>query len=245
MADILVIIPARMASSRLPRKPLAELAGRPMILHVMERAQQADIGPVVVATDAAAIVAVVNAAGGRAVMTRDDHPTGSDRINEAADILDPDRRVGIVVNVQGDMPSVEPSAIRAALTPLSDGAVDIATTAAEIHDPALRADPNSVKVVGSPLSAARLRALYFTRATAPWGEGPLYHHFGLYAFRRPALARFVSLPQSPLERRERLEQLRALEAGMRIDVAIVERAPPEVNVPADLAAASAALRAPM
>jgi 3-deoxy-manno-octulosonate cytidylyltransferase (CMP-KDO synthetase) len=245
MADILVVIPARLASSRLPRKPLAELAGRPMILHVMERAQQADIGPVVVATDADAIVAVVTAAGGRAVLTRDDHLSGSDRVNEAADLLDPDRRVGIVVNVQGDMPSVAPSAIRAALTPLSDGAVDIATTAAEIHDAALRADPNAVKVVGSPLGAERLRALYFTRATAPWGEGPLYHHFGLYAFRRQALARFVSLPPSALECRERLEQLRALEAGMRIDVAIVERAPPEVNVPADLAAADAALRAPL
>jgi len=244
MTEILVVIPARMASSRLPRKPLAELAGRPMILHVLERAQQAAIGPVVVATDADAIMAVVTAAGGRAVMTRDDHPSGSDRVNEAADILDPDRRAGIVVNVQGDMPSVAPSAIRAALAPLTDDAVDIATTAAEIHDPALRADPNSVKVVGCRLSAERLRALYFTRATAPWGEGPLYHHFGLYAFRRPALARFVSLPQSPLERRERLEQLRALEAGMRIDVAIVERAPPEVNVLGDLAAANAALRAP-
>jgi 3-deoxy-manno-octulosonate cytidylyltransferase (CMP-KDO synthetase) len=242
MADVLVIIPARMASSRLPQKPLAELGGRPMILHVVERAQEADIGPVVVATDAPAIVSAVTAAGARAILTRDDHPSGSDRVNEAADLIDPERRAAIVVNVQGDMPSVAPSAIRATLAPLADHAVDIATAAAEIHDPTVRTDPNSVKVVGSLLSAARLRALYFTRATAPWGEGPLYHHFGLYAFRREALARFVSLPPSPLERRERLEQLRALEAGMRIDVAIVERAPPEVNVPEDLAAARAALR---
>jgi 3-deoxy-manno-octulosonate cytidylyltransferase (CMP-KDO synthetase) len=230
-----------MASIRLPGKPLAVLAGRPMIVHVMERAQTARVGPVVVATDAAEIVDVVTAAGGRAVMTRDDHASGSDRVREAADIVDPKRRAGIVINVQGDMPTVDPDAIRAALAPLSDPLVDIATTAAPIRDPGARTDPNVVKVVGSPIGPDRLRALYFTRATAPWGEGPLYHHFGLYAFRREALARFVALPASTLERREKLEQLRALEAGMRIDVSIVERAPPEVNVPDDLAPAEAAL----
>ena len=240
--DVLVLIPARMASTRLPGKPLADLCGRPMILHVLERAVAAAVGPVVVATDSAEIVAAVTAAGGRAVMTRDDHESGSDRVHEAADLIDPERRASIVVNVQGDMPSFEPSAIAAALRPLADAQVDIATTAAEIRDPAARDNPNFVKVVGSPVAPGRLRALYFTRATAPWGEGPLYHHFGLYAFRRDALGRFVGLPPSALERREKLEQLRALEAGMRIDVAIVERAPPEVNTPKDLELLRAAMR---
>ena len=213
-----------------------------MILHVLERAAAAAVGPVVVATDSAEIVAAVTAAGGRAVMTRDDHQSGSDRVHEAADLIDPERRASIVVNVQGDMPSLEPGAIAAALTPLADPQVDIATTAAVIRDPAARDDPNFVKVVGSPVAADRLRALYFTRANAPWGEGPLYHHFGLYAFRRDALRRFVALPPSTLERREKLEQLRALEAGMRIDVAIVDRAPPEVNTPEDLELVRAAMR---
>jgi 3-deoxy-manno-octulosonate cytidylyltransferase (CMP-KDO synthetase) len=175
-------------------------------------------------------------------MTRGDHESGSDRVHEAADLIDPERRASIVVNVQGDMPSFEPSAIAAALRPLADAQVDIATAAAEIRDPAARDNPNFVKVVGSPVAPGRLRALYFTRATAPWGEGPLYHHFGLYAFRRDALGRFVGLPPSALERREKLEQLRALEAGMRIDVAIVERAPPEVNTPEDLELLRAAMR---
>ena len=242
LSDVLVIIPARMASSRLPGKPLADLGGRPMIAHVVERAQAARIGPVVVATDSEEIAAAVAAAGGKPVMTRSDHPSGSDRVREAADIVDPGRSAAIVVNVQGDMPTLAPATIRAALAPLTDPLVDIATTAAPILDPAARTDPNVVKVVGSPLGPNRLRALYFTRATAPWGEGPLYHHFGLYAFRREALARFVALPASTLEQREQLEQLRALEAGMRIDVALVERAPPEVNVAADLARALAALR---
>ena len=213
-----------------------------MILHVLERATAAAVGPVVVATDSAEIVAAVTAAGGRAVMTRDDHESGSDRVHEAADLIDPERRASIVVNVQGDMPSFEPGAIAAALRPLADPQVDIATTAAEIRDPAARDNPNFVKVVGSPVAADRLRALYFTRANAPWGEGPLYHHFGLYAFRRDALGRFVALPPSTLERREKLEQLRALEAGMRIDVAIVDRAPPEVNTPEDLELARAVMR---
>ena len=240
--DILILIPARMAATRLPGKPLADIAGLPMIVHVLERATAAAVGPVVVATDSAEIVAAVNQAGGRAVMTRDDHESGSDRVHEAADLVDPERRAGIVVNVQCDMPSFEPGAIAAALRPLADPAVDIATAAAEIRDPAARDNPNFVKVVGSPVAADRLRALYFTRATAPWGEGPLYHHIGLYAYRRAALERFVKLPPSPLERREKLEQLRALEAGMRIDVAIVDRAPPEVNTAEDLELLRAVMR---
>jgi 3-deoxy-manno-octulosonate cytidylyltransferase (CMP-KDO synthetase) len=242
MADVLVLIPARMASTRLPGKPLADICGRPMIVHVLERATAAAVGPVAVATDSEAIVAAVTKAGGRAVMTRGDHESGSDRVHEAADLVDPQRTASIVVNVQGDMPSLAPDAIAAALRLLADPEVDIATAAAEIRDPSARDNLNFVKVVGSPVSPDRLRALYFTRATAPWGEGPLYHHFGLYAFRREALARFVALPPSSLERRERLEQLRALEAGMRIDVAIVDRAPPEVNTPEDLELLRTAMR---
>jgi 3-deoxy-manno-octulosonate cytidylyltransferase (CMP-KDO synthetase) len=223
--DVLVVIPARMASNRLPGKPLADIAGRPMIVHVLERATAAAIGPVIVATDSPEISAVVEAAGGRAVRTGAGHPSGSDRIHEAAKIVDPDRCAGIIVNVQGDFPTLEPNDIRAALGPLTDAAVDIATLAAEIREPAERDNPNVVKVVGTPVAPNRLRALYFTRATAPYGEGALYHHSGLYAYRRAALDRFVALPPSPLERRERLEQLRALEAGMRIDVAIIAAVP--------------------
>ena len=234
MADILILIPARMASSRLPGKPLADIAGEPMIVHVMRRAQAAQLGPVAVATDSEAIAACVEKAGGRAVMTRADHASGSDRIHEALDIADPQRRAGIVVNVQGDLPTLSPSDIVAATGPLADPAVDIATLAAEITRPADRTDPNVVKVVGTPVAERRLRALYFTRATAPTGDGPLYHHIGLYAFRRATLVRFVRLPPSALEQRERLEQLRALEAGMRIDVAIVDSVPLGVDTPEEL-----------
>jgi 3-deoxy-manno-octulosonate cytidylyltransferase (CMP-KDO synthetase) len=170
-------------------------------------------------------------------MTAASHASGSDRIFEALEAVDPQRRASIVLNVQGDLPTLPPSDIAAALGPLADPAVDVATIAAEIHRPQERSDPNVVKVVGTPVAARRLRALYFTRATAPAGEGPLYHHIGLYAFRRAALARFVALPPSPLEERERLEQLRALEAGMRIDVTIVDSVPLGVDTPEDLARA--------
>jgi 3-deoxy-manno-octulosonate cytidylyltransferase (CMP-KDO synthetase) len=241
MADtqVLTVIPARMASTRLPDKPLAEIAGTPMIVHVLRRAEAAGIGPVVVATDSEAIFACVEKAGGRAVMTRADHVSGSDRISEALESADPDGRYGIVLNVQGDLPTIDAADIRAALAPLADPAVDIATLAAEIVRAEERTNPNVVKVVGSPIAPKRLRALYFTRATAPAGEGPLYHHIGLYAYRRTALARFVTLPPSPLELREKLEQLRALEAGMRIDVAIVGGVPLGVDTPEDLERARA------
>jgi len=241
MPDVLTLIPARMASTRLPGKPLADIAGEPMIVHVLRCAQAADIGPVVVATDSAAVAAVVDKAGGSAVMTRPDHACGSDRIFEALGKVDSERRAEIIVNLQGDLPTIGPADIRAALTPLADAAVDIATLAAEIKVAAERGNANVVKVVGTPVAPARLRALYFTRATAPAGEGPLYHHIGLYAFRRAALERFVKLPPSPLERREKLEQLRALEAGMRIDVEIVETVPLGVDTPEDLEKARAML----
>lgn len=241
MTDVLILIPARMAATRLPGKPLAEIAGTPMIVHVVRRAEEAEIGPVVVATDAREVAMAVEKAGGRAVLTRADHPSGSDRIFEALGQVDPQGSAKIVVNVQGDLPTLAPSAIAAALTPLTDAAVDIATLAAQITAAKERTDPNVVKVVGTPVSPGRLRALYFTRASAPTGEGPLYHHIGLYAYRRPALERFVKLAPSPLERRERLEQLRALEAGMRIDVALVDGVPLGVDTPEDLETARAML----
>jgi 3-deoxy-manno-octulosonate cytidylyltransferase (CMP-KDO synthetase) len=234
MADVLIVIPARMAATRLPGKPLADIGGAPMIVHVLRRAQAAAIGPAVVATDSEAIAAAVAKADGRAVLTRADHATGSDRIFEALEQIDPDGHVKVIVNLQGDLPTLAPAAITAVLTPLNDPAVDIATLAAEIASAEERSDPNVVKVVGTPVSPGRLRALYFTRAAAPAGDGPLYHHIGLYAFRRAALETFVKLPPSPLERREKLEQLRALEAGMRIDVALIDTVPLGVDTPEDL-----------
>ncbi|RBP17296.1 3-deoxy-manno-octulosonate cytidylyltransferase (CMP-KDO synthetase) [Roseiarcus fermentans] len=241
MANPLVLIPARMASTRLPGKPLADICGEPMIVHVWRRAVEADIGPVVVATDDSRVAAAVQAAGGRTVMTRADHPSGSDRIFEAAGTVDPHGRHDVVVNVQGDLPTIEKGAIRACLAPLADVRVDIATLAAPIVRESEKDDPNVVKAVGAEIAPGRLRALYFTRARAPWGEGALLHHIGLYAYRRAALARFVALPPSALERRERLEQLRALEAGMRIDIAVVDAFPLGVDTADDLERARAAL----
>jgi len=240
-SDVLVLIPARMHATRLPGKPLADIAGKPMIVHVVERAREAALGPVWVATDAPEILRTVEGAGHRAVMTRADHASGSDRIFEALGIIDPGGEAQIVVNLQGDLPTVEARAIRAALSLLEDEAVAIGTIAAEIREPSERTDPNVVKVVGTPVAAGRLRALYFTRASAPAGEGPLYHHIGLYAYRRKALENFVRLPPSMLEKRERLEQLRALEANMRVDVAIVDAVPLGVDTPADLDKARALL----
>ena len=232
--DTLVLIPARMASTRLPGKPLADIAGQPMIVHVWRRAAEAGIGRPVVATDSAEVHAAVEAHGGEAVMTRADHESGSDRIWEAVEKIDPQARARFILNIQGDLPTVDPSTIAACLAPLLDGPADIATAAATITRDEEKTNPNVVKAVGTPLGDSRLRALYFTRATAPWGEGPLYHHIGLYAYRREALEKFVALKPSPLERREKLEQLRALEAGMRIDVAIVDTVPLGVDTQADL-----------
>ncbi len=234
MANPIVLIPARMASSRLPGKPLADICGEPMIVEVWRRALEAGVGPVVVAADDPRVVAAVEAAGGRAVMTRADHQSGSDRIFEALSAVDSACAHDIVVNVQGDLPTIERAAVRACLAPLADEAVDIATLATPITRAEEKDDPNVVKAVGTEIAPGRLRALYFTRARAPWGEGELLHHIGLYAYRRDALRRFVELPPSPLERRERLEQLRALEAGMRIDVALVDVAPLGVDAPEDL-----------
>jgi 3-deoxy-manno-octulosonate cytidylyltransferase (CMP-KDO synthetase) len=231
---ILVLIPARMAATRLPGKPLIDIGGLPMIVHVLRRAEEARIGRVAVATDTPEIAAAVKAHGGAVVMTRPDHPSGSDRIYEALRAIDPAGETEIVVNLQGDFPTISPDNIRDVLPPLTDPAVDIATLAAQIHTEEESANPNVVKAVGSPIGPRRLRALYFTRATAPHGDGPRYHHIGLYAYRRAALERFVALPPSPLEQQEKLEQLRAMEAGMRIDVTIVDTVPRGVDTPADL-----------
>jgi len=234
-----VIIPARLASTRLPGKPLADIGGRPMVARVTECALAADVGPVAVAVDSEEIAEALAGTGARAILTRPDHASGSDRIAEALATIDPAGRHDVVVNLQGDFPTVAPAAIAAVLTPLADAAVDIATLAGEIVDEEERTNPNVVKVIGSPLGERRLRALYFTRATAPWGEGPLYHHCGIYAYRRPALERFIALPPSTLEERERLEQLRALEAGMRIDVTVIDEVPFGVDTPAELVRARA------
>jgi len=230
----LVLIPARMAATRLPGKPLLDIAGLPMIVHVLRRAEAARIGRVAVATDAPEIAAVVNSHGGEAVMTRADHVSGSDRIYEALCKLDPAGKIKSVLNLQGDLPTIPPHDVRAALKVLDDPNVDIATLAAEIRREEEHTTPSVVKLVGSRLDDKRLRALYFTRATAPYGDGPRYHHIGLYAYRRQALERYVKLPPSALETREKLEQLRALEAGMRIDAAIVDSVPLGVDTPADL-----------
>jgi len=234
LSNPVVVIPARLGSTRLPGKPLADIHGEPMIVHVWRRAREADVGPVWVAADAPEIVAAVEAAGGKALLTRADHASGSDRIFEAISAFDPAGAYDLVVNVQGDLPTIERAAVRACLAPLADFAVDIATLATPIRREAERDDPNVVKAVGAEIGPGRLRALYFTRARAPWGEGDLLHHIGLYTYRRAALARFVGLPPSPLEKRERLEQLRALEAGLRIDIALVDTPPLGVDTPEDL-----------
>jgi 3-deoxy-manno-octulosonate cytidylyltransferase (CMP-KDO synthetase) len=240
MSRTIILIPARLASTRLPGKPLADIHGLPMIVHVQRRAAEAGIGDPVVATDSEAVQAAVEKSGGRAVMTGSGHLSGSDRIHEALQALDPEGRVDIIVNVQGDLPTIDPNDIRASLGPLADPAVDIATLAAVIHDPDELTNPNVVKVSGPMLSPQRMRGLTFTRANAE-GQGPHYHHIGLYAYRRAALERFVALPPSPNELRERLEQLRALDNGMRIDVAIVKSVPLGVDTPEDLAKARAML----
>jgi 3-deoxy-manno-octulosonate cytidylyltransferase (CMP-KDO synthetase) len=236
MASIstLVLIPARMASTRLPGKPLADIAGLPMIVQVLRRAEEAKIGRAVVATDTDEIASAVRAHGGEAVLTRSDHPSGSDRIFEALERLDPNGQVDTIVNLQGDLPTIPPKDIHAVVRPLADAEVDIATLAAEIGVQEEHTNPSVVKAIGSLLSKDRLRALYFTRATAPYGDGPRYHHIGIYAYRRAALAKFVALPPSTLEQREKLEQLRAIEAGMRIDVTIVDTVPLGVDTPHDL-----------
>lgn len=231
----IVIVPARMASTRLPDKPLANIHGKPMIVHVMDRAVEAGVGPVLCAAGEAEIVDAVTAVGYDAVLTDPGHPSGSDRVWEALSRKDPDGHHDAVVNLQGDLPTLDPALVAAVLGPLSDPNVDIATLVVEITDLEERGNPNVVKCVTPLLSdGVSAPALYFTRATAPTGDGPLWHHIGIYAYRRSALATFVGLAPGVLEKRERLEQLRALEAGMRIEAVRVDTVPLGVDTPADL-----------
>ena len=239
--NTIVMVPARMASTRLPGKPLADIAGLPMIVQVMRRAEEADVGRVIVATDTQEVADAVLAHGGEAVMTSSEHISGSDRIWEALEKIDPNENTETIVNVQGDLPTIDKNAIRASLIPLANEEVALSTLATEITEEDERTNPNVVKLVGTQSAPNCLRALYFSRATAPYGDGPLYHHIGLYAWRRSALKRFVSLPPSPLELREKLEQLRALEDGMRVDAALVDTVPLGVDTPADLERARAVL----
>jgi 3-deoxy-manno-octulosonate cytidylyltransferase (CMP-KDO synthetase) len=231
----IIVIPSRMASTRLPGKPLAMIHGRPMILHVLDRAREADIGPIAVACADAEIAAAVRAEGAVAVLTDPSLPRGSDRVHVALAELDPQGHHDVVINLQGDLPTIPPVYLRTVLTPLADPQFDIATLVAPITTPEEKASPSVVKAACAFDSGRAVSpALYFSRVAIPSGEGPLWHHIGIYAFRRVALARFVALPESPLERREALEQLRALEAGMRIACARVERAPFGVDTFLDL-----------
>ncbi len=262
----IILIPARMASTRLPGKPMADIHGKPMILHVWARAVESSVGQVWVATDHKDIKDAVEAAGGKAVMTRDDHPSGSDRIYEALCAIYPEGVHDVVVNLQGDIPALEPSLVQAVLAPLKNPEVQIATLAAVIDSEADKNNPAVVKVaIGSvhtpatsPASAFERyvnanefvfdeaaptlahhenpvgRALYFSRAPIPTGDAPMYHHIGIYAYKRSALEQFVKLPPSVLELSEKLEQLRALEVGMRMDVAVVDKAPIGVDTPEQL-----------
>ncbi|MEK9827748.1 MAG: 3-deoxy-manno-octulosonate cytidylyltransferase [Rhodospirillales bacterium] len=234
----IIVIPARMQATRLPGKPLAEINGRPMIAHVIDRAKEADIGPVVVAAAENEIAEAAEQYGAKAVLTDPDLPSGSDRIKAALDSLDKDRKHDIVINVQGDIPTISPLSIRAALTPLEEPSVDISTLVAEIKNQEELLNPNVVKAV----LAASGRALYFSRALVPTGSGPVYHHIGLYGYRRKALERFVQLQPSPLELRERLEQLRALEDGMVISAAVVDDIPLGVDDLDDLERARVQLK---
>lgn len=231
----IIVIPARMASTRLPGKPLAEIKGKPMIVQVLLRALEADIGPVIVACAEDEIAQAVEAAGGVAILTRSDHPSGSDRVFEAVEAFDPDRKYQAIINLQGDLPGLDPQAVVAAFDALRKNNADIATLVAEIKDPHELDDENAVKAVVSIQDKDKIgRALWFSRLKAPWGAGPHYHHIGIYAYQRESLQRFISLKPSPLELREKLEQLRALEAGMRIDAACVDTVPLGVDTPQDL-----------
>lgn len=229
----IIVIPARLGSTRLPGKALLPIAGKPMIAHVVERALEAAVGPVIVATESEEIADIASGAGARATLTERDHRCGTDRVCEALEKIDPSRKYDAVVNLQGDQPFLEPQSIQTALALLTDDIVHISTLAVPASEEEA-SDPNAVKLVGSLCAPRRLRALYFTRAPAPYGEGPRYKHVGLYAFRRRALERFAELPPSALELRESLEQLRALEAGMRIDAALLDKAAPSVDTGRDL-----------
>lgn len=238
----IIIIPARLASSRLPNKPLAEIGGVPMIVQVMKRGLEAAIAPVIVACDSDAIKAAVEAAGGTAILTEPTLPSGSDRIYAALEAHDPEGKHDIILNLQGDLPTLAPALLHQLLALLTASGADISTLAAPITDETEHDNPNVVKAIFAHAEAGQGRALYFTRATAPHHVGTRYHHIGLYGYTRAALATFVSLPPSALETRERLEQLRALEAGMHIEVGVADTVPLGVDTPEDLAQARRLLK---
>lgn len=230
-----IIIPTRLASTRLPSKALANIGGKPMILWVLERALQANIGPVFVACAEQAVADIVKGAGGQAILTDPQHPSGSDRIYEALNLIDPKKSFDVVINLQGDLPTIEPDNFDSVLKPLSNKAVDIATLVAKIESKTDPSNPNIVKAIMGLSEGEKVsRVIYFSRTLAPSGRGPFFHHIGIYAYRRKALSRFVNLPTSVLERRERLEQLRALEDGMRIDATLVDTIPIGVDTLEDL-----------
>ncbi|MFO1023951.1 MAG: 3-deoxy-manno-octulosonate cytidylyltransferase [Acetobacteraceae bacterium] len=236
----LVVIPARMASTRLPNKPLADICGKPMIVHMIDRGREADIGPVAVACGDKEIADAVHDYGGRAVLTDPALPSGSDRVHAALAELDPDRRHDVVVNLQGDFPTLDPEGLRLVVTPLADLAIDIGTLVVPIRDEIEATTVSFVKAACAFKEGETIApALYFSRQAIPWGLGPRWHHVGIYAYRRAALDRFVSLPPSPLEQRESLEQLRALENGMRIACARMEHGPFGVDTAEDLERARA------
>lgn len=238
----IILIPARMASSRLPGKPLADIGGVPMIVRVWQKAVEADLGPVVVACSEAEVQKAVEAAGGRAVMTKASLPSGSDRVWAALNAVDRGFEHDVVVNLQGDLPCFDPAMLKSAMDAMVTTGVDIGTCAAEIEDEEEADNPSTVKVVATwDVGGTRGRAHYFTRAKAPWGKGPWFHHVGIYVYRREALQRFVNLQPSPLELREKLEQLRAIEAGMSLAVGLVDEVPLSVDTPADLEKARAAV----
>lgn len=232
MMQPVIVIPARMASARLPGKPLADIHGRPMIAWMIEIARKAEAGAVLVAAAEEEVADAARTAGAKVVLTDPKLPSGSDRAHAALEAFDPDRRFDVAVNLQGDMPTMPPGDVARAIAALRPGA-DIATLVSPSNDTADRDNPNVVKAI----RAADGRCLAFTRAPAPWGEGPVERHVGVYVYRREALARFVAAPPSPLELRERLEQMRALEMGMTIVADSVEAFPKGVDSPADLEAA--------
>ncbi len=239
----IVIVPARMSSTRLPGKPLADIHGLPMIVHVWRRAVESKIGPVLVACDGAEIADVIKKAGGKAVVTDPNHPSGSDRIWEALNSEAGNEAYDAIINVQGDLPTIDPAAIRAAYDLLKNPAVDIGTLAVAIRDENEKHMPQITKAVFDlDKGSSHGRALYFSRLPVPSGEGAMYHHVGLYAYRHDALERFVKAKPSPLELREKLEQLRALALGMRIEVGVIETIPLGVDTPADLELARELLR---
>lgn len=240
----IIIIPARMGAMRLPQKPLADIQGKPMIQHVWERAVQAAIAPVVVATDHQEIADLIQSQGGQAVMTDAVLPSGSDRVYHALEQIDPQGVYDVAINLQGDLPNIDPVTIQKALTPLAHSEFDVATLVAPITDQSEIENPSVVKVaLGGKRSDGVAQAFYFSRAPIPYGEGPHYHHIGIYAYRRPVLQQFVALPPSPLELQERLEQMRLIEQGIRFGVDFVEQVPVSVDTSADLERARLALAA--